>query len=309
MLGGLSPSSVGRPEHHPAVGDQHLVARVHPQHRGIRPPRAARRRCRCAARRRGRRRPGTAAGTLRSSKSPCSASSAALIASAVRAADVQQPVAELDRVDLGRRRRAAAARRAPRRARCRPGAAASRRPPSRSTSRSAIANPASGVSRSSIISTTLGVGVAMPSSRPAVSDDTTMESAPDCRSRCWFSASRTAAMILAFGRELAGGQRDQHRGVVAVGGDDDRLGVLRAGQPQHVGLGGVAVHGDQAGALGALQRGRVGVDDDDVRRRDRRRRSSRRPRSCPWCRSRRRRCDCALCSSIAGSSMPGATAW
>ena len=68
-----------------------------------------------------------------------------------------------------------------------------------STSRSAMANPASGVSRSSIISTTLGVCTAMPSSRPAVSDVTTVESAPDCSSRCWFSASRTAAMILALG--------------------------------------------------------------------------------------------------------------
>ena len=39
----------------------------------------------------------------------------------------------------------------------------------------------------------------MPSSRPAVSEDTTTESAPDCCSRCWFSASRIEAMILALG--------------------------------------------------------------------------------------------------------------
>lgn len=68
-----------------------------------------------------------------------------------------------------------------------------------STSRSAIANPASGVSRSSIISTTLGVVVAMPSNRPAVSDEMTTESAPDWRSRCVFSDSRMAATIFALG--------------------------------------------------------------------------------------------------------------
>ncbi len=50
-----------------------------------------------------------------------------------------------------------------------------------------------------MISTTLGVVVAMPSSRPAVSEDTTTESAPDCSSRCWFSASRIAATMVAWG--------------------------------------------------------------------------------------------------------------
>ena len=48
-------------------------------------------------------------------------------------------------------------------------------------------------------STTLGVVVAMPSSRPAVSAETTTESAPDWRSRRRFSDSRTAATIRVFG--------------------------------------------------------------------------------------------------------------
>ena len=52
---------------------------------------------------------------------------------------------------------------------------------------------------SSIMSTTLGVVVAMPSSRPAVSEETTTEFAPDCRNRCWFSASRIDATIFALG--------------------------------------------------------------------------------------------------------------
>ena len=106
-----------------------------------------------------------------------------------------------------------------------------------STSRSAIAKPASGVSRSSIISTTLGVLVAMPSRRPAVSEDTTTESAPDCRSRCWFSASRTEAMILAFGassRAVSVTRTAVGSLLVATMID---VGVLGAGQPQHVGLG------------------------------------------------------------------------
>ena len=68
-----------------------------------------------------------------------------------------------------------------------------------STSRSLIANPASGVSRSSTTSTTLGVVVAIPSRRPAVSADTTTELAPDWRSRCTFSDSRTDATIRTFG--------------------------------------------------------------------------------------------------------------
>ena len=64
-----------------------------------------------------------------------------------------------------------------------------------STSRSLIANPASGVRRSSITSTTVGVVVAAPSSLPAVSAETTTEVAPDCRSRCTFSDSRTDATM------------------------------------------------------------------------------------------------------------------
>ena len=59
--------------------------------------------------------------------------------------------------------------------------------------------PSSGDSRSSIISTTDGVTVARPSMRPAVSEEITTESAPDCFSRCRFSDSRTLATIVAAG--------------------------------------------------------------------------------------------------------------
>ena len=41
--------------------------------------------------------------------------------------------------------------------------------------------------------------MARPNSRPAVSEETTTESAPDCSSRCRFSPSRTEAMIVASG--------------------------------------------------------------------------------------------------------------
>ena len=44
-----------------------------------------------------------------------------------------------------------------------------------------------------------GLTVASPSIRPAVSEDTTTESAPDCRSRCAFSDSLTEATIVALG--------------------------------------------------------------------------------------------------------------
>ncbi len=133
--------------------------------------------------------------------------------SAFRAADVQQPVAELQGVDLAGRRRAAASPlrttpstmsvQVPRRAadllRARPRV---RR----------CANPASGVSRSSIISTTLGVCVAMPSSRPAVSEVTTVESAPDCSQQVLVLGFPDRGDDLGVGRELAGGQRDEHGG-------------------------------------------------------------------------------------------------
>ena len=45
-----------------------------------------------------------------------------------------------------------------------------------------------------------------------------------------------------------------------------RLGVLSAGQPQHIGLVGVAADGDQVGRIGPVQGGLIGVDDDDVGR-------------------------------------------
>ena len=72
-------------------------------------------------------------------------------------------------------------------------------------------------------------------------------------------------MILAFGASSRAVKRDQHRAVVVVGRDDDRFRVLGAGEPQHLGFGGVAVHGDQARALRAFEHCGVLVDDDDVR--------------------------------------------
>ena len=48
-------------------------------------------------------------------------------------------------------------------------------------------------------------------------------------------------------------ERDEHRGVVTVGGDDDRFGVLCAREPKHLGVGGAASDGDQPGALGSLK--------------------------------------------------------
>ena len=108
----------------------------------------------------------------------------------------------------------------------------------------------------------------MPSSRPAVSEVTTVESAPDCSQQVLILGLPDRGDDLGLGRQLAGGERDQDRGVVAVGRDDDRLGVLGAGQPQHFRVGRAAAHGDQPGALGAFERGRVLVDDDDVGGRD-----------------------------------------
>ena len=302
--GGLSPSVGGLAEHHPAVGDQHLIARVHPQQQRRRASRRRPRRCRCAAvgavgadarqqrhvaqlRRVGR--------SLIARRPRCGCTAAG------RRAPARRPPG---------RRRAAARRRAPHRARCRCSAAASRRPPWCSTSRSAMANP--GVRRQQVLhhlDDARASVVAMPSSRPAVSEDTTVESAPDCSQQVLVLGLPDRGDDLGVGRELARGERDQDGGVVAVGGDDDRLGVLGAGQPQHVGVGGAAADGDQAGALGALERGRVARRRRRCRRARPRRRPSRRPPSCPWCRSRRRWCGCALCSSIAGSSVPGATAW
>ena len=72
-------------------------------------------------------------------------------------------------------------------------------------------------------------------------------------------------MILALGASSRAVSVTSTAAVVAVGGDDDRLGVLGAGQPQHLGVGRVAAHGDQARALGAFERCGVLVDDDDVR--------------------------------------------
>src|SRR5699024_7203383 len=67
------------------------------------------------------------------------------------------------------------------------------------TARSATENPSFGDSKSSIISTTVGVTVASPSKRPAVSAEVTTESAPDCKSKWRFADSRTDATILADG--------------------------------------------------------------------------------------------------------------
>ena len=134
-----------------------------------------------------------------------------------------------------------------------------------STSRSAMANPASGVSRSSIISTTLGVVVATPSSRPAVSEETTTESAPDCLQQVLVLGLSDRRHDLGLGRDLPGGQRDQHRGVVATGGDDDRRRVLG---PRPAAARRTLVASPctvtRPAARGVFEGATFGVDDDDV---------------------------------------------
>ena len=84
--------------------------------------------------------------------------------------------------------------------------------------------------------------------------------------RCWFSASRTDAMIFAFGRKLPRCQRDQHGGRVVVGRDDDRLGVLSPANRKDIGLVGVSQNGDQTRRVRAVQRRLIRVDDDDLGR-------------------------------------------
>ena len=73
---------------------------------------------------------------------------------------------------------------------------------------------------------------------------------------------------LGVGREFTCRQRDQDGGVVTIGGDDNRLGMLGAGQPQHLGVGGAAADSDQAGTLGSVQSLGVLVDHHDVSGRD-----------------------------------------
>jgi len=172
--GGLSPS-LAPAQHGLTARDQHLVAPVDPQHQRIGHA-ASRPRRPCAARRRGPRRCGTAAARC-AVESPIVGSSLRF-----RASDVQQPVTELKRIDLGSvDAHQVAARTTPStdvgqvawRTACllRGDFAFGKREP--------------GI-RSVVVpsSRQRSVCVAMPSSRPAVSDDTTVESAPDWRSRC-----------------------------------------------------------------------------------------------------------------------------
>ncbi|CFS10908.1 Uncharacterised protein [Mycobacterium tuberculosis] len=42
--------------------------------------------------------------------------------------------------------------------------------------------------------------------------------------------------------------------------------MLSAGQPQHVGLGGITMHGDQTGCRGTFEDTRIGVDDHNFTR-------------------------------------------
>ena len=73
----------------------------------------------------------------------------------------------------------------------------------------------------------------MPSSRPAVSAVTTVESAGLLQQMLVLGLTDRGD-DLRVRREFARGEGDKDGGVVAVGGDDDRLGVLGAGQPQHL---------------------------------------------------------------------------
>jgi hypothetical protein len=108
------------------------------------------------------------------------------------------------------------------------------------------------------------VVVAAPSSLPAVSAETTTEDAPDCRSRCTFSDSRTDATMWMVGRHLPSGQRDENGGVVAVGRHHDRLGQRHTRDAQHARPRGVARHRDEPRGRGGVELGVVGVDDDDL---------------------------------------------
>ena len=101
------------------------------------------------------------------------------------------------------------------------------------TSRSTRSIPVPTDSRSSSTATDCGLWTAWPSSRPAAAEERITESAPLCSSRWTFSASRAAADDRRVGVELAGGERDEHRGVVAVGRDDHRGGLADAGRLEH----------------------------------------------------------------------------
>ena len=127
-----------------------------------------------------------------------------------------------------------------------------------------------------MMSTTSGVDVAMPSSRPAVSLETTTWSAPDCLSRWTFSASRTDATMCAFGASSRAVSVTSTAVSSRFGADHDRARVLHRGDAQDVRPGRRAVHGDEAERARRVEGLLVGVDDDDLaRRRCSRRRAAR----------------------------------
>ena len=64
--------------------------------------------------------------------------------------------------------------------------------------------------------------------------------------------------------ELTGGEGDEGGGVVPIGGDDQGVGRLDAGQLQHGDAGAVADDGDRPGGPGVGQGGVVQVDDHDL---------------------------------------------
>ncbi len=68
--------------------------------------------------------------------------------------------------------------------------------------------------------------------------------------------------------DLAGAEGHQHRGVVAVRGDDHRRRVLHAGESEHIGLRRRTLNRHEALPGGGLENHRIGVDHDDLGRGD-----------------------------------------
>ena len=243
VVGGLVPQRGGLAQHNPAVGDQHLVARIDPQQKGIGP--AGHRRVDVGAQRVGA--VGTDTGQQRHI-AQLRRTSTVRSSLGFRAADVQQPVAEFERVDL---RVVDAQQLPPRTTPSTMSGLCRGEPPTSlvSTSRSAMANP--GIRRQQVFhhldnarrlygyaqQPARGLGGHHGRVGAGLLQQVLVLGFPD------------RGDDLGVGCQLARGEGDEDGGVVAVGGDDDRLGVLGAGQPQHLGVGCAAADGDQAALL------------------------------------------------------------
>ena len=187
-----------------------------------------------------------------------------------------------------------------------PGSPGARPTSSSDSGRTVSAIPADAVSRSSTTVTSCGAEVDRPSSRPAVSEETTTWLAPLCLTSGMFSDSRTAATIQALRRQVAGGQHGEHGGVVGVGRHHDRPRLRRPGPaaasppgcwtPAPPPARGRPPPGPRRRPARRSRSGPAGC----------RRPAARRSRCAPWCRSRRRRRDRAPETSSGGSgTAPG----